>query len=125
MKIVIDKLGRKMYKFSHSVYQGGYFYCHRANRKIENKLGLRNALNAIVVKLSLIDATIKIYDDIFFFFFMMKPLTKPADIIETIQKNIASFGEWDTEYLYNTVYDLQEKFLRKDLEKWRYDYEKG
>ena len=116
-----------MYKFSHSVHQGGYFYCHKASegKKIENKIGLRNALNAIAVKLDLIDATIKIYDDIFFFFFMMKPLTKPVDIIEAIQKNITGFAEWDKEYLYNTVYDLQDKFLRKDLEKWGYNYEKG
>ena len=123
MKIVIDKNGRKMYKFSHSVHQGGYFYCHKG--KVVNKDGLRNALKAIVAKLTLIDASVKIYDDIFFFFFMMKPLVKPLDIIETIQKNIAGFGEWDKEYLYNTVYDLQEKFLKKDLEKWGYDYEKG
>lgn len=122
MKIVLDNRGRKMYKFSHSVHQGGYFYCHKSIGKINNKDGLRNVLNAVTAKLSLIDVTIKIYDDIFFFFFMMKPLVEPKQIIEIIQKNISCFGEWNKEYLYNAVYDLQEKYLRKDLEKWGYDY---
>lgn len=127
MKIEIDKRGRKLYKFNHSVHQGGYFYCHKAikGKKIENKLGLRNALNAIAVKLDLIDATIKIYEDIFFFFFMTKPLTKPVDIIEAIQKNITGFAEWDKEYLYNTVYDLQEEYLRKDIKKFGFNYDEG
>ena len=127
MKIELDKKGRKLYKFSHSVHQGGYFYCHKTinEEKIENKLGLRNALNAIAVKLNLIDTTIKIYDDVFFFFFMMKPLTKPLNIIETIQKNITGFGEWDKEYLYNTVYDLQEEYLIKYIKKFGFNYDEG
>ena len=61
MKIEIDKRGRKLYKFSHSVHQGGFFYCHKSVKKISNKDGLRNALNAIAAKLQLIDTTIKIY----------------------------------------------------------------
>ena len=125
MKIELDKKGRKLYKFNHSVHQGGYFYCHKAGKKIDNKDGLRNALNAIAAKLDLIDVTIKIYEDIFFIFFMRKPLTKLIDVIQTIQKNITGFAEWDKEYLYNTVYDLQDKFLKKDMGEWGYDYEKG
>ena len=118
---------RKSYKFSHSVHQGGYFYCHKTanSESIQNKEGLRNALNAISIKFKLIDVTIRIYDTIFFFFFMMKPSVKPIELIETIHKNISTFGKWDKDYLYNTVYDLQEEYLRKDLEKWGLDYDKG
>ncbi|MBS3102857.1 hypothetical protein J4458_05425 [Candidatus Woesearchaeota archaeon] len=127
MKIEIDKRGRKLYKFSHSVHQGGYFYCHKTdnNEEIKNKEGLRNALKAISIKYKLIDVTIKIYDKTFFFFFMMKPSVKPMELIETLHKNIDSFAKWDKDYLYNTVYDLQEIYLRKDLEKLGLEYEKG
>ena len=51
MKKVIDKDGRILYKFSHSVSKGGNLYAHKLlNGKIENKEGLRNALNAISKK---------------------------------------------------------------------------
>ena len=86
--------------------------------------GIGYALNAIAVQFKLIDATIKIYDSIFFLFFMSRNV-KPAELIEKIQKNISNFGFWDKEYLYNTVYDLQEEYVRKDLEKLGFDYDKG
>ena len=56
---------------------------------------------------------------------MMKPSLKPIELIETIHKNIGAFGKWDKDYLHNTVYDLQEEYLRKDLEKLGFDYDKG
>lgn len=115
---------RKTYRFSHSVRQGGYLYAHKAasGETIKNKDGLRNALNAIAKKFELIDVTIKIYDSIFFFFFMRKPLVKPPELINSIQKNIASFGLWSPDYLYTTVYDLQEEYVRKNLKKLGFDY---
>ncbi len=117
---------RKTYKFSSSVCQGGYLYVHKlVNGKIENKEGLKNALNAIAKKFELIDVTIKIYDSIFFLFFMAKPRVKPIELIKCIHNNISYFGIWDKEYLYTTVYDLQEEYVKKDLEKWGYNYEKG
>ena len=33
--------------------------------------------------------------------------------------------EWDEEYVWTGVYDLQGKFLREDLKKWGLDYDKG
>ena len=127
MKIELDSKGRKLYKFSHSVHQGGYFYCHKTenNGTIQNKEGLRNVLKAISIKYKLIDVTTKIYENIFFFFFMMRPSVKPVELIEAIHKNIDSFAKWDKDYLYNTAYDLQEVYLRKDLEKLGVDYGKG
>ncbi len=126
MKIELDKKGRRLYKFSHSVVQGGYLYSHRIvdGEVIKNKEGLKNALNAIASKFKLIDPTVKVYDSIFFFFFLNRN-TAPIELIKTIQKNIASFGIWDKEYLYTTAYDLQELYLRKDLEKWEFDYDEG
>jgi len=117
---------RKTYRFNHKVCQGGYLYVHKtANGEIiKNKEGLRNALNAIAIQFKLIDTTIKIYDSIFFLFFMSRNV-KPVELIEKIQKNISNFGFWDKEYLYNTVYDLQEEYVRKDLEKLGFDYDKG
>ncbi|MFH1433227.1 MAG: hypothetical protein ABIG84_08515 [archaeon] len=118
---------RKTYKFSHSVCQGGYVYAHKTadEQILENKDGLINALHAIGEEFKLIDLTIKIYDTIFFFFFMTRPTVVPLKLIEAIQKNISAFGNWDQEYLYNEVYDLQEEYLRKDLDKWGYDYDEG
>ena len=126
MKIELDKKGRRLYKFNHSVVQGGYLYSHRtANGEvIKNKEGLKNALNAISSKFKLIDPTVKVYGSIFFFFFLNRNVA-PIKLIEAIQKNIASFGIWDKDYLYTTAYDLQEKYLRKDLEKLGYDYAEG
>lgn len=115
---------RKTYKFSHKALQGGLLYSHRCS-KINNKEGLRNMLGAIVKKYSLIDVTIKIYDTIFFLFFMCKPTLKSIDLIEGIQKKLYLFGNWDKEYLYTTIYDLNEQFLRNFLKKHSYDFDKG
>ncbi|MBU0757968.1 MAG: hypothetical protein KKF44_07900 [Nanoarchaeota archaeon] len=61
MRTEIDRYGRKKYFFSSSVVQGGYLYSHKTTGKsIENKEGLRNALNAISKKFKLIDTTIRI-----------------------------------------------------------------
>ena len=127
MKIEIDKYGRKLYKFSSSVAQGGYVYSHKTNNGvlIENTEGLRNALNAVAKKFELIDVTIKIYDRIFFLFFMTKPSIVPQKLIDTIQEDITAFSSWDENYLWTGVYDLQEKYVRKDMEKWGYDFDQG
>lgn len=118
---------RKTYKFSHSVFQGGFLYAHKmpGNKKIENKDRLRNVLEEITTKFELLDATIKIYDSIFFLFFMHRPATKSTEIINAIQESIKPFGSWHQDYMYTTVYDLQEKYVRKDLEKLGFDYDKG
>lgn len=118
---------KKTHKFSHSVAQGGYLYAHKTlnSRIIENKQGLRNFLNALSQKFKLIDITIKIYDTIFFFFFMTKPSVKPFEIIEKIQKDLNSFALWDQEHIYTTLYDLQEEYLREYLKRHGFDYDKG
>jgi len=46
-------------------------------------------------------------------------------LIDAIQKNINSFAEWDKDYLFTGVYDLQEKYIRKDLKHFGFDYDKG
>ena len=127
MKKEIDKDGRILYKFSHFTAKGGNVYIHKtlSGKIIENKQGLRNALDAVSKKYDLIDMTIKIYDSILFFFFHIPKSLAPAVLIKSIKKNILPFSEWDEEYVFAGVYDLQEKFLRKDLEKFGYDYEKG
>ncbi|MFH1510269.1 MAG: hypothetical protein ABIF10_01150 [Candidatus Woesearchaeota archaeon] len=127
MKVAYDKSGRKIYKFSHSVHQGGYLYCHRVvdNSVITNKDGLKNALKAIAMKFGFLDPTVKVYDRIMFLFFFPRLTTSPKDIIAAIQKNISSFAQWDDEYLWTGAYDLQEKFLKKDLERFGFDYDKG
>src|SRR3989344_9027560 len=127
MKKEIDKDGRMMYKFAHSVGRGGDAYIHKttADSIIGNKLGLRNYLRAISRKHCLIDPTIKIYDTIFFLFFHTPKSLAPAVLIESINKDLSLFSKWDEEYVWAGVYDLQEKYLRKDLEKWGLDYDKG
>jgi len=127
MKKEIDKDGRIVYKFAHSVGRGGEVYIHKtiSGKIIGNKQGLRNYLAAISKKHSLIDPTIKIYDTIFFLFFHTPKSLAPAVLIESIGKNLSLFSEWDEKYVFTGVNDLQEKFLRKDLEKWGFDYEKG
>ena len=118
---------RKTYRFSHSVVQGGYLYAHRktSGEKITDKEGLANMLKAVEKKFGLIDTTIKIYDHIFFYFFMRRPSVDPADIISTIQKHISAFGSWDASYVYTTVYDLQEGYIRKLLKEWGFEYDEG
>lgn len=126
MKRELDSNGRVLYKFSSSVCQGGYVYAHSTKgNSITNKDGLRNALHEIVQQYALIDATIKIYDTIFFLFFMTKPMVVPQRLIDNIQEKIAPFSTWADECLYTTVYDLQERFIRKDLHTWGFDYEQG
>ena len=49
----------------------------------------------------------------------------PALLIESIGKDLPLFSELAEKYVFTGVYDLQEKFLRKDLNKWGYDYEQG
>ena len=93
--------------------------------RIENKEGLRNALRALSIKYKLIDCTIKVYDNIFLFYFLVPKSLAPATLIGSIHKNIASFGKWAEDYLYTGVYDLQEKFIRRDFEKFELDYDKG
>jgi len=116
---------RKTYRFSHSIVQGGYVYAHKIlDGRIENKEGLRNALNAIAKKFKLLDVTIKIYDSTFFFFFMARNI-KPTELINLIQKHMSYFGAWDKDYIYGTVYDLQEEYVRKDLKEWGFDYDSG
>ena len=115
---------RKTYKFSHKVVQGGQMYCHKLLNKIENKLGFKNALKAIVKKYKLIDATIKVYDNIFFIFYLSRNIA-PQTLIDTIHQNMSSFGKWDKDYMFTNVYDLQEKYVRKDLEEMGFDYDKG
>ena len=125
MKKSYDKFGRTIYKYSHSVSQGGFLYIHRARRPIENKQGLKNAINAISSKFMLLDPTVKVYEYIFFFFFHVPKSLAPAIVIETIQKNIRTFGEWDSDYVFDGVYDLQENYISKNLEKFEFDYAKG
>ena len=126
MKKTYDKYGRTLYKFSHSVAQGGNLYAHKVSQGIiNNKDGLKNALSAVSIKFKLIDPTIKVYGAIFFFFFHVPKSLAPAALIDSIQKNMQHFGEWDKDYLFTGVYDLQEKYIRKDLEKWGFDYDKG
>ncbi|HII14986.1 MAG TPA: hypothetical protein HA362_01625 [Nanoarchaeota archaeon] len=125
MKIETDKQGRRIYKFSHSVAQGGYVYAHKAQSLISDKEGLRSMLNAISQEFGLIDATIKVYDNIFFFFFMFKPSLVPQKLIDSIQDKIDDFAKWEQEYLFTGVYDLQEKHVREYLRNKGYDYDRG
>lgn len=127
MKTEIGRDGRKIYKFSSCVSQGGFVYAHKTKEgeKIANKEGLRNALRALAKRFELIDVTIKIYDATFFFFYMTTPSVKPNELLESLQKNISSFAKWDTEHLHTGAYDLQDSFIRKDLKNWGFEYEKG
>lgn len=127
IKSLLKQKMRKTYKFSHSVCQGGYLYAHKTAKQesIKNKEGLKNCLQAIAKRFELIDVTIKVYDSIFFFFFMTKPLVKPIELIKSIQNNTSCFCLWDPNYLYTGVYDLQEQYVRKDLKKLDFDYDKG
>ena len=126
MKITNDKYGRRLYKFSHGVSQGGYMFANKIlTEKIENKEKLREILNVIVEKYQLIDVTIKIYDKIFFIFYMMKPSISQGLIIDSIKAEINTLGNFDEEYIFTSVHDLQEKYVREDLKKFKFDYDKG
>ncbi len=126
MKKEIDKDGRILYRFSHSTAKGGNAYIHKTlqGKSIKNKQGLRDYLEAISKRHGLIDPTIKIYGTIFFFFFHIPKSLAPALLIESIGKDLSLFSDWDEDYVFTGVYDLQEQFLRKDLEKWGFDYGK-
>ena len=126
MKKTYDKYGRTLYKFSSFVAQGGNLYAHKVRHGfIKNKDGLKNALNALSIKFKLIDPTAKVYDTIFFFFFHIPKALAPATLIDAIQRNINSLAEWDENYLFTGVYDLQEKYIRKDLKHFGFDYDEG
>jgi hypothetical protein len=106
------------YKFSHSVCQGGFVYIHKSDKNISNKIGLRNYLEAIIIKHGLFDVNIRIYDNVFFLFFAMKPSMSPNQIIETIQKQLSKFGEFDSEFIFNGCSDISEEFIVKELDNW-------
>ncbi len=103
----------KTYKFSHSVGTGGSVYIQRG--KIKNKKALENALSSIVRKYGLADATIKVYKDILFLFFAVKPTIVPTELISCIKKNIEEFGEWDEKYVYTTVEDVSKEYIETFL----------
>lgn len=117
---------RKLYKFSHSVSQGGFIYIHKLKTgNIINKPGLRNYLTAISKKFKLIDVTIKIYDSVFFFFYVMNPSVAPLSLINEMQKSLCSFGDWEEEYAISGIYDVQKEYIRKFLKQHGLDYNKG
>jgi hypothetical protein len=68
---------------------------------------------------------VKVYDTVFFLFCLPRPSTAPVQLIECIQRNIGSFAQWDKEYVWNGIYDPQEKYLRKDLENAGLDFDNG
>ncbi len=127
MKVGFDKNGRKLYKFSHSVAQGGFLYSHKVKEgeKIADKEGLRAALKAVAEHYRLVDVTIKVYDTIFFLYFMLRPSIVLQNLIDAVQKTILPFSSWAEEYLWTGVYDLQDNYLRKELENWGFEYEQG
>jgi hypothetical protein len=125
MKIEIDKNGRTIYKFSHSVQQGGWLYVHNASSTITEKKELQTALENVRQTYTLFDTTTKIYDKIFFFFFAYNPSIAQDTIILAIRHAIEPLGTWSEKYVITGVYDLQEKYIRKDLEKWGFDYDQG
>lgn len=86
---------------------------------------MRSRLNEACKKLNLFDATAKIYDNVFFLFFAMKPTFTAAQAIEEIQKNTVGIADWDSEYFFDGIYDVQEEYLKKYLAKTGLDFEKG
>jgi hypothetical protein len=127
MKRRIGKDGRITYVYSHSVSKGGNVYLQKTINQeiIKNKEGLRSVLQAIVRKYQLIDANIKIYDEVFFFFFHLPKGVSAGNIIDTIQQNIVNKERWDEEYVFTGVYDLQEHHVKEYLEKHGFEYEEG
>lgn len=118
---------RKTYKFNSCVCQGGYLYSHKTvgGEIINNKEGLRKNLNEIAKQFELIDVTIKIYDQIFFFFFMMKPKIVHNNLINALQDEITKFGSWGEKYVCSGISDLQEPYVRSKLSIWGFDYDQG
>jgi len=118
---------RKTYRFNRSIHQGGWIYAHKTVRdeKIEDKEKLIKALKKVGEEFELIDMTIRMYDNIFFFFFMFKPRIAPQQIIDAIQESIKGIQNWNEEYLFDGVYDLQEEYLKDYLKKLGFDYDKG
>jgi len=97
------KFMRKFYKRSHSASAGGCAFAQRVKRgKIENKKELRIRLNEAGKKLNLIDATIKIYDNIFFLFFAMKPALAAAQAIDEIQKSTAGIADRISMHIFSS-----------------------
>ena len=118
---------RKTYKFSHSIGQGGYLFIWKAKEgcEIKNKTELRNQLNEVIQQFRLIDTTIKIYNSIFFLFFTFKPKIVLQQLIDSIVEKIQNTEEWDKESFCTATYDLQEQYVRKELQKYNFDYDKG
>ncbi len=114
---------RKTYRFSHSVAQGGLLYAHKG--KIEDKDKVREALHEVCDRLKLMDVTIKVYETALFLFFMMRPSLAQIEVISAIQKAISGLGSWEEEYMFIGVYDLQEEYVREELEKFGFEWEKG
>jgi len=126
MKREFDSNGRTIYRFSHSVCQGGTVYIHKVTGgSIQNKGELKDVLKTIALEFKLIDTTIKVYDTLFFLFFFIPKSLTPQVLIDAIQRDISPFATWDEEYFYTGTYDLQEKQVREDILKWGFDYEKG
>ena len=46
-------------------------------------------------------------------------------LVESIQKNTVSFADWEENYLFTGVYDLQEKYLRNYLKQKGFEYDNG
>ena len=100
-------------------------YARKTDGAINDATALRMRLNAIAEKYKLIDVTIKIYDAIFFMFFQSKPSLVPQHLIDTLESEIMPFAEWDQDYLWTGVYDVQEKYVREYLEKHEFEYDEG
>lgn len=117
----------KTYRFGSTTFQGGYLYAHRTvdEEVIKDGEALRTALSALAGKMELIDVTIKIYDAIFFLFFVAKPSLRPSDIIGQIQACIPAFGTWAADYIYTGVDGVQEQFMRIHLKNFGFRYEDG
>ena len=126
MKIEKDRNGRRLYKFGSCVMQGGFMYAHNTKDglAIEGKEKLNDALLSIAKEFELVDVTVKVYDSIFFLFFMSKPSIAPQKIIDAIQNNIVDFSDWAEDYVCTGVDSLEEGHVREELKKWGFDYGK-
>ncbi|OIO66048.1 hypothetical protein AUJ68_01490 [Candidatus Woesearchaeota archaeon CG1_02_57_44] len=126
MRKEIDKQGRTLYIFHRGVAQGGNVYVHKTKgESIKERDRLRNALNKQAAELDLIDTTIKVYNTIIFIFFHMPKKLSQLELENSIQETIKPFGNWDEENAFMAIYDPQERFIRKDLERWGCNYDDG